>query len=110
MLERGNVDLAYDCLISKLWIESTRSSASNDEVLDRHAATIQRNLHRFRPIAEFRNVSHDDAARDEDDMLGLLAGDGAVIHSRRLAAINGAACFLYPDDTGTPQDTLDRAS
>src|SRR3546814_2977380 len=70
-----------------LWIESTRSSASNDEVLERHAATIQRNLHRFRPIAEFRNVNHDDAARDEDELLGLLEGDGVLIHSRRLAAI-----------------------
>src|SRR3546814_20019713 len=71
ILERGDVDLAYDCLISKLWIESTRSSASNDEVLERHAATIQRNLHRFRPIAEFRNVSHDADARDEAEVLEI---------------------------------------
>src|SRR3546814_17207576 len=89
-----------------LWIESTRSSASNDEVLERHAATIQRNLHRFRPIAEFRNVSHDDAARDEDELLGLLEGDGVLIHSRRLAAILGAACSLSPDDPGIQQHPI----
>src|SRR3546814_3397227 len=57
-------------------------------------------------IAEFRNVSHDDAARDEDELLGLLEGDGVLIHSRRLAAILGAACSLSPDDPGIQQDPI----
>src|SRR3546814_19702671 len=62
IVERGDNDLAYDCLVSKLWIGSVTSPGLTDEVLKRHAATIQRNLDKFRPIAAFRNISHDDGA------------------------------------------------
>lgn len=92
IVERGDNDLAYDCLVSKLWIESTRPSGVADEVLKQHAETIQRNLDKFRPISAFRNISHDEAARDDDELLDLLEEDSILVHSKRLAAILGAAC------------------
>src|SRR3546814_13312689 len=100
IVERGDNDLAYDCLVSKLWIGSVTSPGLTDEVLKRHAATIQRNLDKFRPIAAFRNISHDDGAGDEEQLLALLDEENVLVHSKRLATLVGAACSRTPGAPG----------
>ncbi|MFC3714815.1 FkbM family methyltransferase [Luteimonas soli] len=98
IIERGDNDLAYDCLISKLWVESATVKGLADDVLKQHATTIQRNLDKFRPTAAFQNISHGDDALDEWELLALLEGGSVLIHSKRLATLLGTACARAPDD------------
>jgi len=83
LIERGDHDLAYDCLLERL----VALKPEDDETTRAHAAEVQRHLGRFRSITAIANFSLAEADMQEEELLGLLESDHVLLHSRRLAGL-----------------------
>src|SRR5690606_35148555 len=83
LIERGDHDLAYDCLLERL----VGLASDSDETTCKYSAEVQRNLGRFRSITAIGNYSLSERDMQEAELIELLEGDHVLVHSRRLAGI-----------------------